>query len=48
MTWRWTSSLDGVSEIALVVATSADPEAATRAGQDADEELLRRLVGMTS
>jgi AcrR family transcriptional regulator len=40
--------LAATTEIALVVATSPDPAAATRDGQDAYEELLRRLVGATS
>jgi AcrR family transcriptional regulator len=37
--------LASVDEVALLVARSDDPEAAMRAGADAIDELLRRLLG---
>jgi AcrR family transcriptional regulator len=37
--------LAAIDELALVVAQSADPEAAMRSGSDAIDELLRRLLG---
>jgi AcrR family transcriptional regulator len=37
--------LAAIDEVALLVAQSADPEAAMRSGSDAIDELLRRLLG---
>ena len=37
--------LASVNEVALLVARSDDPEAAMKAGEDAVDELLRRLLG---
>jgi AcrR family transcriptional regulator len=37
--------LAAIDELALLVAQSADPEAAMRSGSDAIDELLRRLLG---
>ena len=37
--------LASVNEVALLVARSDDPEAAMKAGEDAIDELLRRLLG---
>jgi hypothetical protein len=37
--------LAAIDELALLVARSADPEAAMRSGSDAIDELLRRLLG---
>jgi hypothetical protein len=37
--------LASVNEVALLVARADDPQAAMRAGEDAIDELLRRLLG---